>query len=82
MNKSTELFSNPSYNPGFLLDYVIGRLKLKNDAALSRVLKINAPAICNIRAKRLPVGNALLISLHDVTGLPIKVLRTMGGIPS
>lgn len=68
-----------SYDPNYLLDALIDRLALKNDAALARVLEIAPPMISKIRHRRLPVGAALLIRMHEVSNLPISELRSLMG---
>jgi len=67
------------YNPDNLLDGVISRLKLKNDAALARALEVAPPLISKIRHRRLPVGASLLIRIHEVTDLPVHELRALMG---
>ena len=67
------------YNPGLMLNAVLDRLSLKNDAALCRRLKIAPPVISKVRNYRLPVGAALLIRLHEISGLTIQDLRWMMG---
>lgn len=67
------------YDPARLLDEVAVRLMLKNDASLARMLEIQAPMLSKIRHRRLPVGSALLIRFHEVTGLPIAELRALMG---
>jgi hypothetical protein len=67
------------YDPDNLLASLIGKLKLKNDAALSRALEVAPPVISKIRHRRLPVGASLLIRMHEVTDLSIKELRTLMG---
>jgi plasmid maintenance system antidote protein VapI len=67
------------YNPDNLLASIIGKLNLKNDAALSRALEVAPPVISKIRHRRLPVGASLLIRLHEVTDLSIKELRELMG---
>ena len=68
-----------SYDPSHLLDALIAKLALKNDAALARVLEIAPPMISKIRHRRLPVSAALLIRMHEVTNLPISELRSLMG---
>lgn len=67
------------YNPDNLLGSLIGKLNLKNDAALSRALEVAPPVISKIRHRRLPVGAPLLIRMHEVTNLSIKELRELMG---
>lgn len=69
----------PPYDPNRLLDAVIERLHLKNDAALCRVLEIQPPVISKIRHGRLPVGASILIRLHEETGLHVRELRDLMG---
>lgn len=66
-------------NPGALLDFLIGKLKLKNDAALARELDVAPPVISKIRHFALPVGARILISMHEVTGMSIRELRELMG---
>jgi hypothetical protein len=67
------------YDPDHLLASLIGRLKLKNDAALSRALEVSPPVISKIRHRRLPVTGSLLIRMHEVTNLSIGELRNLLG---
>jgi hypothetical protein len=67
------------YDPDNLLGTLIGRLQLKNDAALSRALEVAPPVISKIRHRRLPVGASLLIRMHEVTDLSIEELRELMG---
>lgn len=72
--------SHPTaYDPDHLLGSLINRLKLKNDAALSRALEVAPPVISKIRHRRLPVGASLLIRMHEVTSLSIEELRQLMG---
>ncbi|NEX63535.1 hypothetical protein [Noviherbaspirillum galbum] len=68
-----------NYDPNRLLDSLIEDLNLKNDAALSRVLEVAPPLISKIRHRRLPVGSAMLLRMHEVTNLSIKELRERMG---
>ena len=67
------------YDPASLLDAVSAQLLLKNDASLARMLDVQPPMLSKIRHRRLPVGSALLIRFHEVTGLPIAQLRALMG---
>lgn len=61
----------------FLLDTLIKQLKLKNDAALARRLQVAPPVISKIRHGKLPVGDSMLINMHEESGLSIKALKRM-----
>ncbi|GIZ53883.1 hypothetical protein [Noviherbaspirillum aridicola] len=67
------------YDPNNLLESLIERLNLKNDAALSRALEVAPPLISKIRHRRLPVGASLLIRMHEVSKLSIRDLRQLMG---
>jgi hypothetical protein len=68
-----------SYSPSHLLDILLGKLQLRNDAALSRMLEVAPPMISKIRHRRVPFGASLLIRMHEVTGLSIRDLRDLMG---
>jgi hypothetical protein len=74
-----ELLSQQTYDPNRLLDVLIERLNVKNDAALCRVLSVAPPVISKIRHARLPVGASMLIRMHEETGLSIRELRDLMG---
>lgn len=69
----------PGYDPNHLLDVMLEKLKLKNDAALSRALEVAPPVISKIRHRRLPVGASILIRLHEVSDLSVAELRELLG---
>jgi len=73
------LVSQEGYDPNRLLDALIQKLGLKNDAALSRALEVRPPVISKIRHRTLPVGASLLIRMHEVTDLSIRELRELMG---
>ena len=76
---SSRLADQLAYDPNNLLDSLIEKLSLKNDAALSRALEVAPPVISKIRHRRLPVGASLLIRMHEVSDLSIKDLRILMG---
>jgi hypothetical protein len=76
---STKLADQAAYDPNHLLDSLIQKLSLKNDAALSRALEVAPPVISKIRHRRLPVGASLLIRMHEVSDLSIQDLRALMG---
>lgn len=73
------LRDNQHYNPGRLLDTVIERFGLKNDADLCRRLCVAPPMISKIRNRRVPLGDNMLVLLHEETGLSIRELRSLMG---
>lgn len=81
MNETKEMNASQQfqYDPNNLLESLIEKLNLKNDAALSRALEVAPPLISKIRHRRLPVGASLLIRMHEVSDLSIKDLRHLMG---
>lgn len=51
-----------------MLDDIKAVLRLKNDAALSRVLEAAPPVVSKIRHGHLPIGDSLIITIHELTG--------------
>ncbi|MES2536134.1 MAG: hypothetical protein V4632_09710 [Pseudomonadota bacterium] len=68
-----------AYNPNHLLDTLIEKLHLKNDAALCRALEVAPPVISKIRHRRLPVGASMLIRMHEVSTMSVRELRDLMG---
>jgi F0F1-type ATP synthase beta subunit len=77
--KEDENLAQRRYDPNHLLDTLIQKLAIKNDAALSRALEVAPPVISKIRHSRLPVGASLLIRMHEVSGMSIRELRQLMG---
>jgi hypothetical protein len=67
------------YEPNRLLDHLVDRLNLKNDAALARLLDVAPPVISKIRHYRLAIGASLLIRMHEVSDISIGNLRILMG---
>lgn len=67
------------YSPSRLLDTLISRLHLKNDAALARCLEVAPPIISKVRHRRTSVSALLLIRMHEVSELSISELRQLMG---
>lgn len=80
MRTQPSMLSNPNYNPNRLLDEVRSNLRLKNGAALSRVLGVSPPMLSKVRHRRLPVAASLIIQIHDATTLSIDEIRRLMGV--
>jgi len=65
------------YDPNRVLDAIISKLRLKNDAALSRVLEVAPPVISKIRHNTLPIGATLLLRMHEESEFSISELREL-----
>jgi len=65
------------YDPNRVLDAIISRLRLKNDAALSQLLEVAPPVISKIRHATLPIGATLMIRMHEESDFSISELRAL-----
>ncbi len=68
--------------PNKFLDRLIAHLQVKNDRQLSIAMGTTAPAISKIRHGTLPIGPAIIITAHEVTGLSIRELKRIAGLES
>ena len=66
-----------TYDPNKVLDAIILKLELKNDAALSRALEVAPPVISKIRHQTLPIGATILIRMHEISDFSIRELRAL-----
>jgi plasmid maintenance system antidote protein VapI len=73
---------NPDYTPARLLDAMIERLGLKNDAAIARTLELPPAAVSKLRRRQASITAALLVRMHDITGWSISDLRALMGLKS
>lgn len=65
------------YDQGFLLDCLLARLRLKEDAQLARKLRIDKRLIGRIRDHRLPISGSMLLLIQEATGISVSELRLM-----
>ena len=79
MNTPPRNLHDEAYDPDNLLNSLIKKLAIKNDAALSRALEVAPPVISKIRHRRLPIGASLLIRMREVANLSIAELRALMG---
>jgi len=79
MSHDQQLLQHPAYDPNNLVNSLLEKLRLKNDAALSKALEVAPPVISKIRHRRLPVGASILIRMHEISDLSIKDLRILMG---
>ena len=66
-------------NAPALLNAVIGKMQLKNDAALARALGLEPPVISKLRHGKIAVGATLLLRIYDVAGMSIEEQREICG---
>ncbi|KQQ86860.1 hypothetical protein [Massilia sp. Leaf139] len=65
------------YDPNRVLDAIIEKTGLKNDAALSRALEVAPPVISKIRHNTLPIGATILLRMHEISDYSIRELRAL-----
>jgi len=65
------------YDPNRVLDAIIAKTGLKNDAALSRALEVAPPVISKIRHNTLPIGATILLRMHEISDFSIRELRAL-----
>lgn len=82
MVKKVSLLDQPGYNPNPLLDEVMSRFGLKNDAALSRALEVRPSDICKIRKLILPISASILIKVHEGADMSFSDLRSLMFLPA
>jgi len=58
-----------------MFDEVMTAHGINSDAKLSYLLRVAPPVISKQRAGKLPVGPAMILSLHEHGGLSVKRIR-------
>lgn len=76
MNRARALEPS-SFMPNKLLDTLIEKMHLKNDAELCRVLEVQPPIISKIRHRKLSVGATILLRMHEKSELSIRELKEL-----
>lgn len=67
------------YSQARLLDALLVHFGLRRDSHLAEKLGMPRPMICKLRKSKIPVGAAVLIRIHEISGLGIRELRTILG---
>lgn len=80
MNRARALEPS-SFVPNKLLDTLIEKLNLKNDAELCRVLEVQPPIISKIRHGKLSVGATILLRMHEKSEITIRELKELSATP-
>lgn len=58
-----------------LLDAILCSKQLKNDAALARLLQVQAPVISKLRYDRMGLSDAMILRIHEKAGIPVADIR-------
>lgn len=65
------------HDPKRLPDSLLGRMRLKDDAALARILKIEKRLMGKIRDRRLQISGSMLLPIQEATGIRVGELRSV-----
>ena len=65
----------PTIDQNRLIDHLIDRFALKNDAELARTLDVAPPVISKIRHHRMLVGASLMIRMLDKFDITLGEIR-------
>ncbi|MYM33482.1 transcriptional regulator [Duganella sp. FT94W] len=60
-----------------LLDEVIARWRLRNDAELSRLLRLAPSSISKIRHRHAPLTAEVMLRIHEAFDIPIAELKRL-----
>jgi DNA-binding transcriptional regulator YdaS (Cro superfamily) len=63
-----------------LLDFLIGHLAVKNDAALAVKLGLTSPVLSKLRNGRIALSAGLLLRIHDASTVPLADLRALSRV--
>lgn len=67
------------YNASGLLDHLLERCKLKNDAALARHFEVAPPVLSKLRHNRMPVGDSFILKCIEIVGMTAPEIRAYIG---
>jgi hypothetical protein len=62
-------------DPNRLLDLIIEKMQLKNDAALARAFGVTPAVISKTRSFVVPFGPTMMLRAHDLAGLTLDEIR-------
>ena len=60
-----------------LLDELLKRFQIKNDAALARELEIGPADVCKLRSGKVALGPRVILSIHEHLGVPVAEIRQL-----
>ena len=67
------------YDPGLLLNAIMERMHLSEDAELASRLRIDRRVLGQIRERRLQISGSMLMQMQEATGITIAELRLILG---
>jgi len=69
-----------THNAAHMLNVVLQKQNLKNDAALARTIQVGPPVISKVRNGCQPLSATLLVKLHEATGMTTMEIKALAGI--
>ena len=77
--KRAQILRSQTYEPNRLLDFVKSEIGIETDRKFSSILNVHPSMISKIRQKKTLMNADILLSIHELTGIPIKeIKRKMG----
>ena len=70
---------NEDYDPGLLLDSLLDRMHLPEDAELAKRLRMDRRLLGKIRERRLQISGSMLMQMQEATGITVAELRRILG---
>jgi hypothetical protein len=70
---------NDDYDPGLLLNSLLDRMQLTEDAELAKRLRMDKRLLGKIRERRLQISGSMLMLMQEATGITIAELRRILG---
>jgi len=74
-NDASQAKPQDSYDPGLLLNTLLDRLQLKEDAQLARKLRMDKALLGKIRNRQLQISGSMLMLIQEATGIAVPELR-------
>lgn len=74
------LLKNPKYCPNVLLNFIAHRLGVEMDSQLARKLGCTPVALCKVRHRVEPVGDMMLLRMHEATDMRTLDLKQLAGM--
>jgi transcriptional regulator with XRE-family HTH domain len=71
--------ADEDYNPDLLLNALMDKMHLKEDAELAKRLRMDKRLLGQIRNRRLQISGSMLMQMQEATGITIAELRRILG---
>ena len=75
MSSISNIPKAPRGVPYQLFDKLIAEHDLKNDAGLARALDVAPPVISKHRRRSMPIGDSMILRIHETFDMPVRAIR-------